>query len=185
MSEAPDLEDRLRRTLDAVAATTVAGAPRSRPVKRRRGRAPVVAFGTLAAAALVIVLVLVNGPSRDNTKVRTGEPVSTTVEVGLRAIPGMMAVADESGHPVGYVRRSDIDIPFREYAKRVNAQTMFPVTDAEGTIVGYLAPDVPFIPLSVVQAPGFDIEKVRAAREGGCEMRVGDPNFTQEFPLCP
>ncbi len=66
----------------------------------------------------------------------------------------------------------------------MNARTTFPVVDADGRLVGYLAPDVPFIPRAVVEAPGFDIEKVRAARNGGCEDQIGDPSFKQEFPPC-
>jgi len=98
----------------------------------------------------------------------------------------MVAVANEHGEFVGYIHRSDIDMPSspKEYFAHVNARTLFKVTDADGNVVGYIAPDVPFIPRAQVEAPGFDLEKVRAARNGGCEDQIGDPKFPQEFPPC-
>jgi hypothetical protein len=85
---------------------------------------------------------------------------------------------------VGYVKLSDIRQRPDEYRKDVNARTLWDVTDAEGTVVGYMAPDVPFVSLADAHAPGFDVEKLRADHYGGCEPQVGDPSFVQEFPLC-
>ncbi len=97
----------------------------------------------------------------------------------------MVAVGNEAGQFVGYVHRRDFEVTtIADYNARVNAKTLWKVTDYDGNLVGYVAPDVPFIPLSAAAAPGFDIEKVRAARNGGCEDQIGDPSFRQEFPPC-
>ncbi len=186
MIDAHDLEDRLRRTFDAVAATTrVEVAPRA-PRARRRTTSSIVAVGSLLVAAVVVTCTLLVARDGDGrSRVRTHAPIASPTSVGgLRSIRGKQVVANEQGQPVGYLDQSLIAMPPKEFDKRVNARTMWPVTDAHGAIVGYLAPDVPFLPLAVVNAPGFDIEKVRAARFGGCENRIGDPTFKQEFPLC-
>jgi hypothetical protein len=100
--------------------------------------------------------------------------------------PALVPVGNEDGQFVGYVRRSDIEVPssLDRYYATVNARTLWHVTDIDGKLVGYIAPDVPFVPLAVAQAPAFDIEKVRADRNGGCEDQIGDPTFRQEFPRC-
>src|SRR4051794_12009738 len=187
MIDDAEVRDRLRRTFDAVAQTTRVGA-----APRDRMRRLPFSYGN-AAAALVVAsaaaLVLLFGVGRQSpTRVRTGipadEPTTTPAVIGLHSLPGFTVIASESGGAAGYVRTSYLRMPYAEYQQTVNARTMWPVTDAAGTVVGYIAPDVPFIPLADVRQPDFDIEKVRAAREGGCEEQVGDPNFKQEFPPC-
>ena len=49
---------------------------------------------------------------------------------------------------------------------------MLPVTNAQGTLVGYLPMGLPFIPLAEAQQPGFDVEAVRARYDGGCEPQI-------------
>src|SRR5689334_13980048 len=66
--------------------------------------------------------------------------------------PDMLAVGDEDGTFVGYVHRSDIHPMSYE---RVNARTLWPVTDWDGNVVGYVAPDVPFVSMAQTQQPGF------------------------------
>src|SRR5262249_32275582 len=95
--------------------------------------------------------------------------------------PGLLRTVSEAGTFVGFVRQSDVMMPPKRFFETVNAQTLWPVTDYDGKIVGYVAPDVPFVSLAVAQQPGFDIEKVRAARNGGCEDQIGDPAVKQEF----
>src|SRR5689334_11868838 len=71
----------------------------------------------------------------------------------------LIPAGNEAGEFVGYVRRADVMMPAKQFMRTVNARTMWPVVDADGAIVGYVAPDVPFVPLATVRAPGFDIEK--------------------------
>jgi hypothetical protein len=183
MIDVPEVEERLRRTFDAVAATTrVDLPPRQRHFSSRVSRGPIVAI-VAAGVAIVAVLLLVSGHD-SSTHVRTNTPSSATSTKRLRSLPGLIVVASEDGHQVGYLKQWYLHIPPRIYKTRVNARTLWPVTDANGVVVGYIAPDVPFVSLAETRQPGFDVEKVRAARRGGCEDQIGDPNFKQEFPPC-
>lgn len=190
------LEERLRRTFTAIADTTTIG-PRSvdeltaplEPHHRRRGWRTWTATVAVAAAFVAGALIVVHHGHATPTRVDVDRPASSVTSVASFPFvppsrPGLTAVADENGDFVGYVRTKFLDMPSDEYEQTVNARTMWPVVDAHDTVVGYIAPDVPFIPIAVTEQPGFDIEKVRAAREGDCEDQIGDPNFTQEFPRC-
>jgi len=61
---------------------------------------------------------------------------------------------------------------------------MFPVTDASGRVIGYMASGVGFISLRQAHQRGFDVEKLRASLYGGCEPEMSPPGFKQEFPIC-
>jgi len=95
----------------------------------------------------------------------------------------MTVVSDGSG-AVGYAPTDKL-IPTTEQAiLATNARTLVPVTAGDGTLIGYEAQGVGFIPLAEAQQSGFDIEAVRAKLDGGCEPQIGDPTFAQEYPLC-
>ncbi len=147
-------------------------------------------IASVAAAATVCLGVAGCGAratgrsASERVQLRPAAVAGDTTASMPRVKRGTIRVGSEDGRFVGYIPSADIEMDPRVYMKVVNARTMWPVTDDDGAIVGYLAPDVPFVPLSVVQAPGFDIEKVRADREGGCEDQIGDPSFHQEFPPC-
>jgi hypothetical protein len=114
-------------------------------------------------------------------------PTTTTTTTAPQAFPpiaGMIAISDGT-RPVGYVPEDLFRLKTIAAIRAQNARTLIPVTLADGTLVGYIAQGVPFVPLAEVKKPGFDIEAVRARHFGGCEPQIGDPTFKQEFPHCP
>ena len=102
----------------------------------------------------------------------------------LAPIAGMTIVSDGNG-PVGYALTDELMPRTIAAIRATNAKTLIPVTRANGTLVGYEAEAVGFIPLSVARAPNFDVEDLRAKLDGGCEPQIGDPTFKQKYPRCP
>lgn len=111
--------------------------------------------------------------------------VTTVPTARLPQVEGMTIIDDSRGNNVGYVPTDEVLPKSIEAVNQLNARTMIPVTDAAGTRVGYYAFVVGFIPLATADAPGFDVEKVIADSQGGCEPPIGNPNFKEEFPTCP
>ena len=95
-----------------------------------------------------------------------------------------MMMVDGGHGPVGYAPTAALEPQSIKAAMATNARTLVRVTNLHGVLVGYEAQTVGFIPLSVARKPGFDVEALRAASQGGCEPQIGNPNFKQEFPRC-
>ncbi len=126
MMDPGEVQDRLRRTFDAVAATTqVDAAPARRTRRARRPLASaIVPLGALLAAAVTVASVLMfthnrGGSGVELVRIAPVNPAGSETVPGLKAIPGMLAVAAENGVPAGYVRKSDVDIPPEEYREHV------------------------------------------------------------------
>jgi hypothetical protein len=130
----------------------------------------------------VAVAVFVGGCSSGGNK--HAIPTTTTAPQALPQIAGMIAISNGT-RQVGYVPEDLIRPKTFAAIRAQNARTLIPVTLADGTLVGYFAQAVGFIPLAEQKKPGFDIEAVRARQQGGCEPQIGDPTFKQEFPHSP
>src|SRR5437879_6280854 len=117
----------------------------------------------LTSASLASVVLVGCGNASDHAR---GSRRVVHVAAGLASAqqgvpaPGMLRTVSEDGRFVGFVRQSDVMMPPKRYYETVDARTLWRVTDYDGKLVGYVAPDVPFVPLAVAEAPGFDIEKV-------------------------
>jgi hypothetical protein len=124
------------------------------------------------------------GSTPKTLSVQASDVVSTTTPQSFPQIEGMVIISDGSG-PVGYIPEGKVHPRTPEAVYAQNARTLIPVTLGDGTLVGYIAQGVPFIPLAEAKRPGFDVEDVRAQLQGGCEAQIGDPTFKQKYPLCP
>jgi hypothetical protein len=140
----------------------------------------------LSASCLALVVAAGCGSTPKTLSVGSSDvpSLTTTQQQAFPQIAGKLIVSDGSG-PVGYIDEAQMRPATLAAANAQNAKTLLPVTLGDGTLVGYIAPEVPFIPLSEADQPGFDVEKIRAQLQGGCEPQIGDPTFKQEFPLCP
>ena len=139
----------------------------------------------LSASCLALVVAAGCGSTPKTVSVGSSDVASTTTQQqAFPQIAGKIIVSDGRG-PVGYISEDQLRPKTLAEANAQNAKTLIPVTLGDGTLVGYMAAGVPFIPLAEASQPGFDVEKVRAQIEGGCEPQIGDPTFKQEFPLCP
>jgi hypothetical protein len=142
----------------------------------------------MAIFVSMIIAAVVN-TDHHTTSVRVQEPASLSVPVTtppthLPPISGMATITNGT-RDVGYVPRALLQPTTIAAINAQNARTMLPVTLGDGTLVGYLALGLPFIPLEEAREPGFDVEAVRARANGGCEPQIGDPSFKQKYPLCP
>jgi len=135
-------------------------------------------------AAMVTAAGCGSSPSKAVSVKATPAARAAAASVELPALPGMATITD-GNRQVGYVPMDELKPPTIEAAKKVTARTLLRVTDADGGLVGYMAPDLPFISLAEANAPGFDVEAARAKKFGGCEPQVGNPDFKQAYPLCP
>jgi hypothetical protein len=155
-----------------------------RRITHRRLTTSAVAMALVAA--IVITSVITSQPSTSEVRVQD-DPTSSTTTTSTKSLPPMdgMETVSDGTHDVGYVPSALVHPKSIAAIEATNARTMFPVTNAQGTLVGYLALGLPFIPLAEAQQPGFDVEAVRAKSNGGCEPQLGDPTFKQKFPRCP
>jgi hypothetical protein len=141
----------------------------------------VVVAVSCALIAAFVVGVVVGRSYRPARSVASN--VTTTVPCCNKPLPGM-TVVDGGDGPIGYAPTALLMPRSIRDVIATNARTLVPVTNSRGVLVGYEAQAVGFIPLSVARKPGFDVEALRAAGQGGCEPQIGNPNFTQEFPRC-
>jgi hypothetical protein len=184
-----DLETRLRAELPELAASVTVDRQGTAGGSRRTGRWLAVAAG-LAVVTLAAGVMWARNTDTAQLRVQghSASPTSTsstaTTSSPFPQIAGMTIVSDGNG-PVGYALTDQVLPRSVEAIRAQNARTLIPVTLGDGTLVGYIAPGVSFIPLAEAQHPGFDIEAVRARLNGGCEPQIGDPTFKQKFPRCP
>ncbi len=151
---------------------------------RRRRRAVLVSATIAAIVAVGAIAAIAHGTASRISVV--GQPKATTsTTAALQGKNGYTILADGNGNRVGYVSDALLHPRTPEDFKRITPQTLLPVTNDRGALVGYFAYAYGFVPLSTAARPHFDIEDLRAEQNGGCEPVIGSRSNHYKYPICP